>query len=87
MALTIYQDELFFAWLVGWLVFWFYDTGFLCITNNPSCPGTCFIDRSGLELTEPASQVLELKECHHVQLELGFNQMSCSSHNPCPVGE
>lgn len=79
MVLAMYQDELFFVWLVSWLVFWFYDTGFLCITNSPSCPGMCFIDRSCLELTEPAPQALELKACHHVQLELGFNQMSCSS--------
>jgi hypothetical protein len=53
-----------FVWLVGWLVFYFFqDRVSLC---SPGCPGTHSVDQAGLKLRDPAasaSQVLGLKEC------------------------
>ena len=39
--------------------FVFFETGFLC--NSPICPGTCYVDKAGLELTE--IYLLLLPEC------------------------
>jgi hypothetical protein len=47
--------------LAGWLFLLGVVGGWKC---SPGCPGTCSIDQSGLELTDPlasASQVLGLK--------------------------
>jgi len=45
-------------------LFFFFETGFLCIAL--ACPGTHFVDQVGLKLRNPpasASQVLGLKVC------------------------
>ena len=39
------------VWLVSWLVFWFFKTGFLCVA--PGCPGTHSVDQFGLKIGLP----------------------------------
>ena len=71
-----------FPWL-GQLVFFFFFVLFCFLffvfldrvsLYSPGCPGTHFVDQSGLELRNPpasASQVLGLKACSTMPGQLG----------------
>uniref|UniRef100_A0A8C6MWR6 Uncharacterized protein n=1 Tax=Mus spicilegus TaxID=10103 RepID=A0A8C6MWR6_MUSSI len=51
-------------------IYFVFETGFLC---SSGCPGTHFVDQAGLELRNPpasASQVLGLKACLVVLIEV-----------------
>jgi hypothetical protein len=81
----------FFVCLFSFFLFffWFFETGFLYSTG---CPGTHFVDQSGLELRNPpasASRVLGLKVCANTAgllvLVFIFDYLGMSSTPLCLV--